>query len=210
MICPELAIRSTFIVGFPGETDKDFEFLLDWFREARLARVGCFKYEDVDGAKANALPGQVPEEVKAERHARLMQHQQSISTELLAARIGKTIEVIVDEVDGAGRHRALGLGRARDRRQCLSQRRDEARASATEFSRSIEASDEYDLWASLAAPATAPRDQSRLAPRRSNASLRLTREIPSPVYPPLSALLKHVCRFAHQAAYGRDAKGGPA
>ena len=78
-ICPDLAIRSTFIVGFPGETEEDFAFLLDWLSEARLARVGCFKYEDVDGAAANALPGQVPEEVKEERHARLMQHQQAIS-----------------------------------------------------------------------------------------------------------------------------------
>jgi ribosomal protein S12 methylthiotransferase len=101
-ICPELAIRSTFIVGFPGETEEDFVLLLDWLSEARLTRVGCFKYEDVDGASANALPGQVPEEVKAERYARLMQRQQAISAELLKGRIGKTIEVIVDEVDDEG------------------------------------------------------------------------------------------------------------
>ena len=98
-ICPELAIRSTFIVGFPGETEDDFMLLLDWLTEAKLTRVGCFKYENVDGAGANALPGQVPEEVKAERYDRLMQHQQAISTELFRARVGKTIEVIVDEVD---------------------------------------------------------------------------------------------------------------
>ena len=98
-ICPELAIRSTFIVGFPGETEDDFMLLLDWLTEAKLARVGCFKYENVDGAAANALPGHVPEEVKAERYHRLMQHQQAISTELLRARVGKIIEVIVDEVD---------------------------------------------------------------------------------------------------------------
>src|SRR6202521_4526803 len=85
-LCPELAIRSTFIVGFPGETEDDFALLLDWVGEARLTRVGCFKYEDVDGAGANALAGQVPEEVKAERYARLMQHQQAISAELLRAR----------------------------------------------------------------------------------------------------------------------------
>ena len=66
-ICPDLAIRSTFIVGFPGETDEDFVFLLEWLAEARLARVGCFKYEDVDGAAANALPSQVPQQVKEER-----------------------------------------------------------------------------------------------------------------------------------------------
>jgi ribosomal protein S12 methylthiotransferase len=98
-ICPELAIRSTFIVGFPGETEDDFMLLLHWLTAAKLARVGCFKYENVDGAGANALPGHVPEEVKAERYDRLMQHQQAISTELFRARVGKTIEVIVDEVD---------------------------------------------------------------------------------------------------------------
>jgi ribosomal protein S12 methylthiotransferase len=101
-ICPDLAIRSTFIVGFPGETDDDFAALLDWLAEARLSRVGCFKYENVDGAAANALPGQVPEEIKHERYDLLMQHQQTISAELLEARVGKTIEVMVDEIDEEG------------------------------------------------------------------------------------------------------------
>jgi ribosomal protein S12 methylthiotransferase len=98
-VCPDLAIRSTFIVGFPGETEEDFALLLDWLAAARLDRVGCFKYENVDGARANALPGHVPEEVKAERYDRLMQHQQAISTELFRARVGRVVEVIVDEVD---------------------------------------------------------------------------------------------------------------
>ncbi len=97
--CPDLAIRSTFIVGFPGESEEDFDLLLDWLSEARLSRVGCFKYENVDGARANALPGHVPEEIKEERYDRLMRHQQAISAELLRARVGKTIEVIVDEVN---------------------------------------------------------------------------------------------------------------
>ena len=101
-ICPDLAIRSTFIVGFPGETEQDFELLLDWLEEARLARVGCFKYENVGGAAANALPGHVPEQVKQERYDRLMQRQQEISAELLAARVGTTIEVMVDAVDEDG------------------------------------------------------------------------------------------------------------
>ena len=101
-ICPDLAIRSTFIVGFPGETEDDFAQLLDWLAEARLARVGCFKYEDVAGAAANALALQVPEEIKAERHGRLMEHQQKISAELLAGRVGKTIEIIVDRLDEEG------------------------------------------------------------------------------------------------------------
>ncbi len=82
--CPELAIRSTFIVGFPGETEEDFMLLLDWLAEAKLSRVGCFKYENVEGASANVLPGHVPEEIKAERYDRLMRHQQAISAELLA------------------------------------------------------------------------------------------------------------------------------
>jgi ribosomal protein S12 methylthiotransferase len=101
-LCPDLAIRSTFIVGFPGETEDDFAVLLDWLTEANLARVGCFKYENVDGAAANARPGQVPEEVKEERYHRLMQHQQAISAALLETRVGKTVEVIVDEIDESG------------------------------------------------------------------------------------------------------------
>ena len=101
-VCPDLAIRSTFIVGFPGETEQDFLVLLDWLGEAKLSRVGCFKYEDVDGAAANALPGLVPDAVKKERYDRLMRHQQAISESLLAGRVGKTIKVIVDEVDREG------------------------------------------------------------------------------------------------------------
>jgi ribosomal protein S12 methylthiotransferase len=101
-ICPDLAIRSTFIVGFPGETEDDFALLLDWLTEAKLSRVGCFKYEDVDGAAANALSGQVPEEIKAERYDRLMRLQQTISAELLETRVGKSIEVMVDEIDEGG------------------------------------------------------------------------------------------------------------
>ncbi|HZP09508.1 30S ribosomal protein S12 methylthiotransferase RimO [Methyloceanibacter sp.] len=98
-VCPDLAIRSTFIVGFPGETEQDFERLLDWLGEAKLNRVGCFKYENVEGAAANGLDGHVPEEIKQERYDRLMQLQQAVSAELLAARVGKTIEVMVDDID---------------------------------------------------------------------------------------------------------------
>jgi len=101
-ICPDIAVRSTFIVGFPGETEEDFELLLAWLREARLARVGCFKYEPVAGAAANALPGAVPEEVKEERLHRFMAAQQEISEAILASRIGRRIKVIVDEVDEEG------------------------------------------------------------------------------------------------------------
>lgn len=98
-ICPELAIRSTFIVGFPGETEEDFTFLLDWLKEARLERVGCFRYEPVSGAKANDLPAAVPDDVKEERWHRFMQTQQQISTEILRGKIGRETDVLIDEID---------------------------------------------------------------------------------------------------------------
>ncbi len=97
-IRPDIAVRSTFIVGFPGETDEDFEHLLDWLEEAELDRVGCFKYEAVKGAPANDLPGQVPEEVKEERWHRFMQTQQAISADLLSGKEGQTLPVIIDEI----------------------------------------------------------------------------------------------------------------
>lgn len=96
-ICPELAIRSTFIVGFPGETEDDFQQLLDFLAEARLERVGAFTYSEVPGAVANDLPGHVPPEVKEERYARLMALQQTMSAEQNQAKIGRDIEVIIDE-----------------------------------------------------------------------------------------------------------------
>ncbi len=97
-ICPELGVRSTFIVGFPGETDEDFAFLLEWLKEARLERVGCFKYEPVTGAVANDLgrPA-VPDEVKQQRYNRLMAAQQAISAKVLSSRVGKRLKVIIDE-----------------------------------------------------------------------------------------------------------------
>jgi ribosomal protein S12 methylthiotransferase len=101
-ICPDIVIRSTFIAGFPGETEEDFELLLEFLGEARLDRVGCFAYSPVDGAAANALPGMLPEEVREERRARLMELQADISAERLERRIGRTIEVLVDEVDDEG------------------------------------------------------------------------------------------------------------
>ncbi len=100
--CPDLAIRSTFIVGFPGETEADFAMLLDFLREAKLARVGCFRYEPVEGAKANDLPGAVPDEVKEERWHRFMEVAKEVSAARLAGLIGRDIDVIVDEVDAEG------------------------------------------------------------------------------------------------------------
>ncbi|NOZ32836.1 MAG: 30S ribosomal protein S12 methylthiotransferase RimO [Alphaproteobacteria bacterium] len=96
--CPDLAIRSTFIVGFPGETEEDFVQLLDWLDEAQIDRAGCFEYEPVKGAKSNDLEGHVPPEVKKERYGRLMERAQAISTRKLAAKVGRTIDVLVDEV----------------------------------------------------------------------------------------------------------------
>ena len=97
--CPEIVLRSTFIVGYPGETEAEFQTLLDWLDEAQLDRVGCFRYENVDGARSNALPDHVPDEVKDERWHRFMEKAQAISEAKLAARVGQRIEVIVDEVD---------------------------------------------------------------------------------------------------------------
>jgi ribosomal protein S12 methylthiotransferase len=99
-IAPDLAIRSTFIVGFPGETDDDFEQLLDWLDEAQLDRVGCFEYSPVEGAAANALPDPVPDALKRERHERFMQRAAAISAQRLAARVGRKLRVLVDSVEG--------------------------------------------------------------------------------------------------------------
>jgi ribosomal protein S12 methylthiotransferase len=101
-VCPDITIRSTFIAGFPGETDAEFEELLGFLKEARLDRVGCFAYSPVEGAAANELPGAVPQEVREERQRRLMELQEDISAELLAAKIGCEIEVLVDAVDDEG------------------------------------------------------------------------------------------------------------
>ena len=101
-ICPDLAIRSTFIVGFPGETEADFAALLEFLDQAQLDRVGCFAYSPVAGAAANALPGAVPEEIKRERLARFMEKQAAISARRLQDKIGRIIEVLVDEVGDEG------------------------------------------------------------------------------------------------------------
>jgi ribosomal protein S12 methylthiotransferase len=104
-VCPDLTIRSTFIVGFPGETETDFQELLTFLSEAELDRVGCFTYSPVNGAAANALPDAVPDEVKEERQARFMAAQEAISERRLRGKIGQTLEVLIDEVDG---DRAIG------------------------------------------------------------------------------------------------------
>lgn len=145
-VCPELGIRSSFIVGFPGETEEDFVFLLEWLKEAKLTRVGCFKYEDVAGAASNALADQLPEEVKDERYARLMETQAAVSAELLSARIGKTIEVLVDEVDEEGAI-ARSAWDAPEIDGCVFLNGQTELEPGDMLQVRVEHADEYDLWA---------------------------------------------------------------
>ena len=98
-IVPDITVRSSFVVGFPGETQEDFEYLLQWLEEAQLDRVGAFKFEPVEGAEATSMADQVPDEVKQERYERVMALSARISAEKLAAKVGKTIEVLIDAVD---------------------------------------------------------------------------------------------------------------
>ena len=147
-MCPELTLRSTFIVGFPGETEEDFQMLLDFLQEARLDRVGCFKYSPVEGAKANELADQVPEDVKEERYHRFMQLQQEISTQRLQEKIGRELWVIVDEVDDEG---AVGRSMADapeiDGMVYLNGEFDVKAGDIVKVL--IEHADEYDLWGTV-------------------------------------------------------------
>jgi ribosomal protein S12 methylthiotransferase len=145
-VCPGLGIRSTFIVGFPGETEEDFSFLLDWLREARLTRVGCFKYENVEGAPSRSLDGHVPEAVKAERHERFMAVQRQVSAEVLAGRAGKTIEVLIDEVDEDGATGRSAWDAPEIDGSVYLEQVEGLRPGDLIRARVIE-SDEYDLWA---------------------------------------------------------------
>jgi ribosomal protein S12 methylthiotransferase len=147
--CPDLTLRSTFIVGFPGETEQQFAYLLDWLKEAQLDRVGCFKYEAVDGAPANALPGAVPEAIKQQRWERFMEAQQSISTARLQNKVGRTLPVLIDEVDEEG---AIGRSTADapeiDGNVFLNG--EQTLQPGDLVNVTIEQSDEYDLWGELA------------------------------------------------------------
>ncbi|SMY08637.1 30S ribosomal protein S12 methylthiotransferase RimO [Flavimaricola marinus] len=101
-VCPDITLRSTFIVGYPGETEEEFQTLLDWLDEAQLDRVGCFQYENVDGARSNALPNHVPAEVKQDRWDRFMEKAQAISEAKLTAKVGKVLDAIIDDIDEDG------------------------------------------------------------------------------------------------------------
>jgi ribosomal protein S12 methylthiotransferase len=146
-ICPDLTLRSTFIVGFPGETEEDFQMLLDFLTEAKLDRVGCFKFSPVEGAAANELADPVPEEVKEERFHRFMQLQQQISAQRLQDKIGREVLVLIDEVDEEG---AIGRSMADapeiDGAVYLN---GEANVKVGDIVKvKIENADEYDLWGS--------------------------------------------------------------
>ena len=97
-IAPDLTIRSSFVVGFPGETEEDFQYLLDWLEEAQLDRVGAFRFEPVEGAQANALPDPVPDAIKEERYARIMAVTERISAAKLASKVGRVLPIIIDEI----------------------------------------------------------------------------------------------------------------
>ena len=145
-ICPDITIRSTFIVGFPGETEEDFQLLLDWLDEAKLDRVGAFQYEPVKGADANDLGLEpVPDDVKADRHKRFMLRQQAISAKKLAAKVGRRFEVIVDE---GGAHLAKGRTKGDapqiDGSVHISTRRPLRAGDIVTMK--VDRADAYDLW----------------------------------------------------------------
>ena len=144
--CPDITLRSTFIVGFPGETDADFELLLDFIREAQLDRVGCFQYSPVAGATANALPDPVPDEIKQARWEQFMAVQQAISAKKLQAKVGNTIEILIDHVDAEG---IIGRSSADapeiDGKVYIDGEHDLAPGDFVEAT--VTAADEYDLWA---------------------------------------------------------------
>ena len=149
-ICPQLTLRSTFIVGFPGETEEDFQMLLDFLTEAKLDRVGCFKFSPVEGATANELADQVPEEVKEERFHRFMQLQQQISAQRLKDKIGLTLPVIIDEVDEEG---AIGrsMADAPEIDGAVYLNGETTLKIGDVVNVTIENVDEYDMWGSVSA-----------------------------------------------------------
>ncbi|MBL0572750.1 30S ribosomal protein S12 methylthiotransferase RimO [Aeromonas hydrophila] len=147
-ICPEITLRSTFIVGFPGETEEEFQMLLDFIDKAELDRVGCFKYSPVEGAKANELPDPVPEDIQEERFQRFMELQQQVSVRKLARKVGKEMTVLIDEVDEEG---ATGRSFA-DAPEIdgLVYLNGETGLKPGDLVKvRIDEADEYDLWASL-------------------------------------------------------------
>ena len=146
-ICPDLTLRSTFIVGFPGETEEDFQMLLDWLEEAQLDRVGCFEYSPVDGAHANQLTNHVPDEIKKDRWERFMQTQQKISAQKLQNKIGTRTQVLVDGVqDGMAMARTPADAPEIDGIMTIDHPIAESLKPGDMLDVKITAADEYDLW----------------------------------------------------------------
>jgi ribosomal protein S12 methylthiotransferase len=174
-ICPDITIRSTFIAGFPGETEAEFQELLDFLEEAQLDRVGCFAYSPVEGAAANALPRHVPDEVREERRARLMQLQEKISARRLRRRVGKTLRVLVDEVgpEGAVARSAADAPEI----DGVVHIEDGGHLKAGEFAQvKVVRSDAHDLWAECGAQCEAQsgaRSGARSAKPRAPRGLKI-------------------------------------
>lgn len=146
-MCPDLTIRSSFIVGFPGETEEDFEFLLEWMQEAEIDRAGCFKYEPVAGAESNAIGEHVPPELQQERWERFMEVQRQVSEKRMQAKIGKTIPVIIDEVDGEGGADARSMADAPEIDGTVFLREAHGVNPGDIVQAKVEDADDYDLYA---------------------------------------------------------------
>ena len=147
--CPEITLRSTFIVGFPGETEAEFQTLLDWLDEAQLDRVGCFQYENVAGARSNALPDHVPDEVKQDRWDRFMAKAQAISEAKLAAKVGQVMQVLVDEVDEDGATCRTKADAPEIDGNLFIDEGFEGLAAGDLVTVEVEEAGEYDLWGRL-------------------------------------------------------------
>jgi len=154
--CPEITIRSTFIAGFPGETEAEFQELLDFVEAAGIDRAGCFAYSPVEGAKANELPDALPDEVREERQSEFMKVQERVSRKRLKAKVGKTVKVLIDEVNEAG---AVARSSADAPEidgtvfiELPTRKADQAKLKVGEFvSVKVTGSDAHDLWGKLAA-----------------------------------------------------------
>jgi ribosomal protein S12 methylthiotransferase len=149
-ICPDITLRSTFIVGYPGETEAEFQTLLDWMDEAQLDRIGCFKYENVKGARSNVLPDHIPYEIKQDRWDRFMEKAQSISAAKLAAKVGTTLPVIVDEIDedGIATCRTTADAPEIDGNLFIDEG-TEALATGDIVNVDVDEASEYDLWGQI-------------------------------------------------------------
>ena len=149
-ICPDIALRSTFIVGYPGETEAEFQTLLDWLDAAQLDRVGCFQYENVDGARSNALPDHVADEVKQDRWERFMAKAQAISEAKLAAKVGQKLDVIIDEIDESGAACRTKADAPEIDGNLFIDEGFETLSVGDIVSVEVDEAGDYDLWAKLA------------------------------------------------------------